>query len=224
MGVRAARARLSGRRCASSATAHGALLIFDEVITGFRVGLRRRAGAATASRPTSPASARSSAAGCRSAPTAAARDLMEQRRAARAASTRRARSPATRWRWPPAWRRCARSSAAAPTSGSRRWRRALADGLRGARRARRRAGHDQPRRLDAHRVLHRRPGRPTTPSREARGHRALRALLPRDAGARRLPAAVAVRGRLRLARPTATATSTAAARACRSAMEKASAA
>ena len=30
----------------------GALLIFDEVITGFRLGARRRAGSATASRPT----------------------------------------------------------------------------------------------------------------------------------------------------------------------------
>ncbi len=58
-------------RCASSARAHGALLIFDEVISGFRAG----AGGAQALSgvvPISPASARSSAAACRSAPTAAA--------------------------------------------------------------------------------------------------------------------------------------------------------
>ena len=40
------------------ATRHGALLVFDEVITGFRVGARRRAGRATGSRPTSRSSAR----------------------------------------------------------------------------------------------------------------------------------------------------------------------
>ena len=50
-GRRAARARASCRRCATCAPAHGALLIFDEVITGFRIAyggaqsrLRRRAG------------------------------------------------------------------------------------------------------------------------------------------------------------------------------------
>ena len=39
-------------------TRHGAVLIFDEVMTGFRVGAAGRAGAATASRPTSRRSAR----------------------------------------------------------------------------------------------------------------------------------------------------------------------
>ena len=49
---------------------HGAILIFDEVISGFRsAGPRRRAGAVRGPAPTSPASARSSAGGCRSAPT-----------------------------------------------------------------------------------------------------------------------------------------------------------
>ena len=38
-GLRAARARISRRRCARSRTRHGALLIFDEVMTGFRVAL-----------------------------------------------------------------------------------------------------------------------------------------------------------------------------------------
>ncbi len=45
MGVVPPRAGLPRAACASSARTHGALLIFDEVITGFRVGVRRRAGA-----------------------------------------------------------------------------------------------------------------------------------------------------------------------------------
>jgi glutamate-1-semialdehyde 2,1-aminomutase len=49
------------RRPARALHAHGALLVFDEVITGFRVGPAARR-AATASRPTSRSSARSSAA------------------------------------------------------------------------------------------------------------------------------------------------------------------
>ena len=36
----------------AQADANGALLVFDEVITGFRVAPRRRAGARPASRPT----------------------------------------------------------------------------------------------------------------------------------------------------------------------------
>ena len=36
-GPRPARARASSSCCASSRTEHGALLVFDEVITGFRV-------------------------------------------------------------------------------------------------------------------------------------------------------------------------------------------
>ena len=63
---------------------------------------RRLPGRSAASRPTSPASARSSAAACPSAPTAAARDIMADGRAAAGPSTRPARSPATRWPWPPA--------------------------------------------------------------------------------------------------------------------------
>ena len=39
------RSRVSSKACASCARANGAVLIFDEVITGFRVGLGRRAGA-----------------------------------------------------------------------------------------------------------------------------------------------------------------------------------
>ena len=51
---------------------HGALLIFDEVITGFRVGPRRRPGALRHRARTSPAWARSPAAACRWGSTAGA--------------------------------------------------------------------------------------------------------------------------------------------------------
>ena len=44
-GLRPAGTWLSRRRCASSRRAQGALLIFDEVMTGFRVALGRRAAA-----------------------------------------------------------------------------------------------------------------------------------------------------------------------------------
>src|SRR5438094_246506 len=60
--------------------------------------------------------------------------------------------------------------------------------------------HGQPCRLDAHGVLLRR-SRHRLYVGEARRHRALRPLLPRDARARCVPGALAVRGRVRLARP-----------------------
>ena len=50
----------------------GALLLFDEVITGFRLAPRRRRRVLRRARPTCGASARSSAAGCRSARSAGA--------------------------------------------------------------------------------------------------------------------------------------------------------
>ncbi len=49
---------------------HGALLILDEVMTGFRVYPRRSAAASTTSSPTSPPSARSSAAASPAEPSA----------------------------------------------------------------------------------------------------------------------------------------------------------
>ena len=53
-------------------TRHGTLLIFDEVMTGFRVALGGAQAALRRDARTSAPSARSSAAACRSAPTAGA--------------------------------------------------------------------------------------------------------------------------------------------------------
>ena len=68
----------SSTDCATRARATGALLVFDEVITGFRVGPGGHAGHAPASRPTCRSSARSSAAGCRSPRSAAGARVMDQ--------------------------------------------------------------------------------------------------------------------------------------------------
>ena len=65
---------LDGLRAACDAA--GALLIFDEVITGFRLGTGGGVGALRASRPTCGASARSSAAGFPWAPSAAGADVL----------------------------------------------------------------------------------------------------------------------------------------------------
>ena len=83
---------------------HGALLVFDEVMTGFRARLRRRPGAVRGH-------ARPDGAGQDHRRRPARRGLRglgrgswtTSRRPGR--STRRARSRATRWRWPPGWRR-----------------------------------------------------------------------------------------------------------------------
>ena len=75
----------------------------------------------------------------------------------------------------------------------------LEDGLRKAARDAGATCHDQPRRLDDHRLLLRGPGHRLR-DRQGLRHEALRPLLPRHAGARLLPAARAVRGGLRVAR------------------------
>ena len=62
------------RRCTADA---GALLVFDEVITGFRVGAGGAQGAVTASRPTCRCSARSWVGACRSPPSAAGPTIMD---------------------------------------------------------------------------------------------------------------------------------------------------
>ena len=64
----------------------------------------------------------------------------------------------------------------------------------------RRAAHRAVRRHHVLRLLHRRPG-PRLRRRPAPGHRGVRGVLPRDARPRRLPAAVGVRGVVRLRRP-----------------------
>ena len=106
----------------------GALLVFDEVITGFRVGVRRRPGAASACGPTSPPSARSSAAASTSAPTAAGptscRSSPRSGPCTRPARCRGTRSPPR-----PASPRSS-TSTPPPTRRSRRPRRAVADGAR----------------------------------------------------------------------------------------------
>ena len=164
---------LAGLRDAR-ARATAALLIFDEVITGLPRRLGRRPGPLR-SPPGShvPRQDHRRRAPGRRLRRIARASWSASRRSA--ASTRRARSPAIRSRWPRAWPRCARSSARASTSGSRRWARGVERGRRprppGA------AGvpvTDQPGRLDAHRVLHRRPGDRLRLG-EAGGHRALRA-------------------------------------------------
>ena len=106
MGLVAAGAPGSSTALRERCTRTGALLVFDEVITGFRVGARRRAGRAPASRPTSRSSARSSAAGSRSRRSAAApRSWTSSRRSV--PCTKRARSRGTRSR-PRPGSRCSR--------------------------------------------------------------------------------------------------------------------
>ena len=79
---------------------HGALLIFDEVITGFRLG-RGGAQGLYGIRPGSrPAWARSPAAGCRWGCTAGVRTSWPRSRLM-GPCTRRGRCRAIRWRWPP---------------------------------------------------------------------------------------------------------------------------
>ena len=66
------RGRATCRGSSTLCRKHGALLIVDEVMTGFRLGAGRRLRGSTGSGPTSSPSARSSAAACRWAPSAAA--------------------------------------------------------------------------------------------------------------------------------------------------------
>ena len=173
---------------------NGALLVFDEVISGFRVAPRRRAGADAASSPTSRSWARSSAAACRPRPTAARASSCE--RIAPAGDVYQAGhavgQPARR-RGGPRHARAARRRApylklAATTA-------ALAEGLRGAADA---AGYERVQIATA-------PGLLTVffsaePGDRLRGRegvrpRRLRGLVPRPARARRL------RARRRSSRP-----------------------
>ena len=92
----------------------GALLVFDEVITGFRVGPRRRPGAASGSRPTSACFGKVIGGGL---PVGAfgGRRRGDGRRSPRSGRcTRPARCRGTRWPPPPAWP-CSTSSTTTPT-------------------------------------------------------------------------------------------------------------
>ncbi len=73
MGLVAAVAPSSARELRRLTQKHGALLIYDEVMTGFRLALRRGAGAARRHAGPDRASARSSAAASRSGRTAGGR-------------------------------------------------------------------------------------------------------------------------------------------------------
>ena len=194
--------RASSRACASCATAHGALLIFDEVMTGFRVArggaqerfgvrarphLPRQGGRRRAARGGLRRAARADATGSR--PTGP--------------STRRARSRAIRSRWP----RAARRSTGSPGRGvyEQLERDAAArspTGLARSGRRGRRAAHGRRGRRDVRLLLPPGPGAQLRRREEGR-RRPLPALLRRDARRGRLPRAVAVRGGLRLARPPA---------------------
>ena len=197
--LRRCRAPASSRGCARCATRHGAVLIFDEVMTGFRVAPARRAGAVR--HHAGPDDARQGDrrrhAGRRVRRHGAT--IMERsRRSAR--STRPARCPAIRSRW----RRASRRSPPTEAPGfyeragdhdarARRW---TCSGREASRRRRSRAqavggmfglyfAADDPR---------------FACEGDGLRHGALQPLLPRDARCRRLPRAVGVRGGLRVRR------------------------
>ena len=203
MGVRPAARRASSRGCARSAPSTARCSIFDEVMTGFRVALRRRAGALRHRRRTSPTFGKVIGGGLprRRLRRPARRSWSCSRRSAR--STRPARCRATRWRWPPASPRSTRSGRAGrlrPAGAHAAPRSSAAS--RGAGEAH--DGHRQPRRLDADGCSSR-PARCARLRRRRAGrHRALR---PRSsahcstAGVYLPPSPV--RGGVRLARRTA---------------------
>ena len=189
--------RASSRSCGGSADEHGALLVLDEVISRLPRRPRRRPGAARRrGRPDDHgqgARRRPAGRGLRRAPRA---DASGSRRPA--TSTRPGRCRAIRSRSPPGWRRW-RSSTAPPTSrlaASSRSGWPTACGRRPA---------------TVRCRLPRVPGLVTPffsaePVRDFAGAsrlrpRRLRPLLPGAARPRRLPARLAVRGLVRLARP-----------------------
>ena len=107
-GRRAARGRASTPASPSSPTAHGALLILDEVMTGFRVVPRRLGRARTGRRrPVHLRQGDGRRAARRRRSAVARRSWASSPRPGR--STRPARCPGTRWPAPPGWPRCARA-------------------------------------------------------------------------------------------------------------------
>ena len=190
-GLRPAGAGLPRGAARCSATRRGALLVFDEVITGFRVargGAQERFG--VTARPDDPRQDR------RRRP--AARGVRRARRgdgaarAGRATSTRPGRSPGTRSRPRPGSRCCAGCATRPSTRSSSAARARLEDGPRAVR-------PRAARRRDAH-ALRRRDEPVDAASTRAR-HRALRRALPRPARARHLRRAEPVRVPVPLARP-----------------------
>ena len=180
---------------------HGALLITDEVMTGFRVTAAGWYGSdGVGGRPVHLRQGHGRRAAGGGVRRAGRRHGRTSRRPA--PSTRPARCPGTRSRSPPAGRR---SSTARPRSTPTSTPTAAtvaglaSDAL--TRRGRRAPG--QPRRQPVQHLLLRPRGRRLRDRHPAVG-RPLPRLLPRDARARRLPAAVGVRGVVRLRRATTT--------------------
>ena len=178
-------------------TPAGALLVLDEVISGFRVA---RGGAQELTGVSADLTIMGKVIGG-GLPAAAlgGRGRADADAGARpATSTRRARCRATRSRWPPGWRRWS-CSTRPRTRGWRRRTERLAAGLREA------AGAGDPasRSLSAPGLLtvffSERRGRATSRTRRPATCEAYARLVPRAALARRVPAAVAVRGVVPLA-------------------------
>ena len=117
--ARSRRSRATSRRCARSRAGTARCSIFDEVMTGFRLALGRRAAAlrhpARHDLPRQDHRRRAAGGGLRRP----GRHHGARSRP-RAPSTRRARSPGTRWRWPRARRSSTSSRGPAPTRRSRR--------------------------------------------------------------------------------------------------------
>jgi len=173
-------------------TRHGAVLIFDEVITGFRLafgGAQMKYGI----RPDLTCLGKIIGGGLPVGAYGGSRDLMSRV------------SPLG-----PVYQAGTLSGNPLAVAAGLATLRALREGdvygRRARARARRRGGqgwrpaHRQPRRVDADGLLHRQAG-DRLRHREAVGRRAIRPLLPRHARPGRLPGALAVRGRVRLARP-----------------------
>ncbi len=162
-------------------TRHGALLICDEVMTGFRVTARGLVRARPASAaPDLMTFGKVMGGGFPAAAFGGRADVMAQAGAGRARSTRRARCPGTRSPPPPAWPRCAPAPTTVYARGRRgRARRCASTSPTGARP---RTGCRTPCRRGHHvlGLLRRRPGARLR-RRQAPGHRRVRRVLPRHA-------------------------------------------
>ena len=189
----------SWRFLREAADAAGALLVFDEVITGLPGGARRRAGArGRHARPDGPGQDHRRRA-ARPRPTPGRRDLME--RIAPAGDVYQAGTlsgnPLATAAGP---RDAARCSTTPPTEHLDALAAALAEGLEPRPRRGGRAAPGGAHHRPAHALLLRGAGARLRRRRGVRP-RGPRRLLPRHARARRVPAALAVRGVVPVARP-----------------------